>query len=87
MSLSAPLKDPDSVYQSKMGVIFGIDSMRRMCDVKNRHQDWVSSDGIIEPFESPLSLDKTICPCHCLQTQNKWISVVASIGVSQSTVP
>ena len=62
--------------------------MHGICDVKNRHQDWVSSDGIIvETFEIPLSCDKAICPCHGSEAQNKWISVVATIGISQSTEP
>ena len=60
-----------------------------MSDVKNRCQDWVSSDGIIiETFEIPLSYDRAICPCHgWSEAQNKWISVVAAIVISQSTEP
>ena len=59
-----------------------------MSDVKNRRQDWVSSDGIIiETFEIPLSYDRAICLCHGSEAQNKWISVVAAIVISQSTEP
>ena len=62
--------------------------MHGMSGVKNRRQDWVSSDGIImETFEIPLSYDKAICPCHGSEAQNKWISVVAAIVISQSTEP
>ena len=59
-----------------------------MSDVKNRRQDWVSSDGIIiETFEIHLSYDRAICLCHGSEAQNKWISVVAAIVISQSTEP
>ena len=59
-----------------------------MCDVKNHHQDWVSSDGIIvETFEIPPSYGKATCQCHGSEAQNKWISIVAVIGISQSTEP
>ena len=62
--------------------------MHGMCDVKNHHQDSVSSDGIIvETVEIPLSYGKAICPCHGSEAQNKWISIVAVIGISQSTEP